>query len=419
MSIFPSWVWGNLDLTQEPFAVVFGADLGAPENVSEALAGLLADGEDVVSERSSNRTLSFTVMVEGGDHEQLADFEALLHREAEKARNTLAVTPGDGFGATTVFDTFRASLKKVTSDAGERQFVRRYEVEMQALPYPRSARRDEPVALSPVVGKLVTGTVEAEGTARTTADLTLSIGHNGTSGPPAAGVVHTSSRPGGIIPVTAYAATPTTAASHTPSGLTAEASPSAPAVFEVPVSVFSGPDSSEGHALYVFGSGLHSSASWNVTVQPFAASAGLTPFPVQSGSLRSTNGVLGIFSLPGAVVGAGGWVRVALAPSSGTATVLGVFAVNVEHGALTIAVARSRVWVQGGALPPHLPRVLTSTGDDISVAQGVTPSAQGRHDLVPGTNYVSAVSNASVGGPGSMVVSYEPRWHTHARSPQP
>lgn len=138
MNLVPRFLLGDLDLTDYPFAVEFGAQYGSPENVTEVLNSLLADGELLSSTRTSNREMTLTVIVEGSDMLALAEAEATLVREASKPANTLTIDPGDGFGVPTVFDTFRVGINFDRNDRHEGALVRRFELTIPALPYGRS-----------------------------------------------------------------------------------------------------------------------------------------------------------------------------------------------------------------------------------------------------------------------------------------
>lgn len=138
MSLVPRFVYGDLDLTDYPYALAFGGDVGAPENAYELLSSLLGDGEIVSSRRSSNRSLSFTVLVEGADMQVLAAAEADLVAECDRVGSTLTLDPGDGIGKPSVFETFRGQARFVRDDDGEMSLLRRYELTVPALPFPRS-----------------------------------------------------------------------------------------------------------------------------------------------------------------------------------------------------------------------------------------------------------------------------------------
>lgn len=153
MTLMPTWVWGDLDLTDSPFGIAREqdeVDFGAPQTATEALAQLLLDGEIELSPRASNRTISFTVYVDFTDLLAAAEAERLLALEADKKRNTLTFDPGDGYAPVTVFETFRAELSFVRSDIAEAQGLRRYDVTMKAYPHARSADLVETVAIATV-----------------------------------------------------------------------------------------------------------------------------------------------------------------------------------------------------------------------------------------------------------------------------
>lgn len=135
MSLVPRFVYGDLDLTDYPFAVEFGSDFGNPENVVDVVQTLLHDGEVLESNRRTNRTLTIPVLIECADMQELADSEALLIAECDRSRNSLSVEPGDGVGATTVFETFRAQPRWNRDDDEERSNVRRFVLEIPALPH--------------------------------------------------------------------------------------------------------------------------------------------------------------------------------------------------------------------------------------------------------------------------------------------
>lgn len=136
-----------------PYHIAKGsASHGAPANVTEALALLLADGEYELTPRRSNRELSFSLIVEGNDLAELAENEAALMREADKPRSTLTFYPGDDVGLPTVFDTFRASVVAEHNAAWDASKVRRYHVTVRALPYPKSSTPVEVSALAAGTG---------------------------------------------------------------------------------------------------------------------------------------------------------------------------------------------------------------------------------------------------------------------------
>lgn len=148
---------GALDLTASPYLIEFGSDLGAPQNVTEALAFLLQDGEVELSSRASNRTLQFNVIIEGANPLALAASEAALILETEKPLNLLTIDPGNS-GPPTVYETFRAQVSLVHDDDMEMASIRRYSVEVRAYPFVRS------------VAEVVTPALAASGTTTTLVD---------------------------------------------------------------------------------------------------------------------------------------------------------------------------------------------------------------------------------------------------------
>jgi hypothetical protein len=138
VSIIPRFVLGSLDLTEPPFMVGFGSDVGRPENVAEVIDSMLQDGELVSSTRSSNRTMTLNVYIDESDMLTLAQAEAALIAECDKQRNTFAIDPGDGFGPVTVFDTYRVQPTFVRDDETEAEGLRHYTLSIPAAPFGRS-----------------------------------------------------------------------------------------------------------------------------------------------------------------------------------------------------------------------------------------------------------------------------------------
>jgi hypothetical protein len=139
--------YGSLNLTSAPYAIEFGADFGAPQNVTQALAFMLQDGEIELTDRTSNRTIQFNVQIEGASLLAIAQAEAALTAEASKGQNTLSVDPGDS-GPATVFETFRAQVTWLRDDNGDMQRLRRYAVTIKAMPAGRSASETVATALA-------------------------------------------------------------------------------------------------------------------------------------------------------------------------------------------------------------------------------------------------------------------------------
>ncbi|WP_028637719.1 hypothetical protein [Nocardioides sp. URHA0032] len=164
MDLNPRFVLGDLDLTDYPFGIEFGSDLGNAESVTDVLASLLADGEIESLSRRSNRTLTIPLLVEASDLGALADAEASLIAECDKQRNTLSVDPGDGYGPATVFETFAASPARVYDDDTERAGYRRWVLTIRALPYGRSVDKVvDNAGTPPSTGVVVYGCDSATG----------------------------------------------------------------------------------------------------------------------------------------------------------------------------------------------------------------------------------------------------------------
>lgn len=152
MSLNPRFVLGDLDLTEYPFGVEFGSDLGNAESVTDVLASLLADGEVESLSRRSNRTIALPVLIDGSDLADLATAEQALIAECDKQRNTLSVDPGDGYGPTTVYETFAADPSRVYDDDTETAGYRRWVLTIRALPYARSVDKIVDNAGTPPTG---------------------------------------------------------------------------------------------------------------------------------------------------------------------------------------------------------------------------------------------------------------------------
>lgn len=138
MTFVPRYLIGSLDLTAAPFLVLQDEDRGAPQNVADVVDSLLQDGTLISSKRSDNRAMAYTVYIDEADLEACAAAEQRLIAECDKERNTFTVEPGDGVGAATVFDTFRVQARFVYDAAAEQMNLRRYDLEIPALPFGRS-----------------------------------------------------------------------------------------------------------------------------------------------------------------------------------------------------------------------------------------------------------------------------------------
>lgn len=151
MTLVPRFLLGDLDLTEYPFATMFGGSSGAPANVSEVIDSMLQDGEIISSTRTSNREMSYSVLIEEADMEALAQAEARLIAEADKRRNTFSIDPGDGFGAVTVFEIFRVQVEFVRDEEWEQAGFRRYDLTFPALPFGRADKEVVNAALTSAV----------------------------------------------------------------------------------------------------------------------------------------------------------------------------------------------------------------------------------------------------------------------------
>lgn len=137
-ALYPTITYGDLDLTEYPYSVLMDYELGSGQRAYEALVSNLLDGELVGSTRTGNRELKLTVMVEGPTLLDVAENAAALDVEADKARNTLTIDPGDGFAVATAFDTFTAQVDPQRNDTHEQNYVRLYDLTIPALPFARS-----------------------------------------------------------------------------------------------------------------------------------------------------------------------------------------------------------------------------------------------------------------------------------------
>lgn len=135
MSLNPRVIINGLDVTAAPFGWSFDADMGEPATAVEAVAGLLLDGELVTGSRSSNRVLAFTVYIEWADMDDAAAAEDRLVRAVAKRIGTLEFAAGDATAKPTRFTIMRGSVKFVRDDEAEKQGLRRFDVQIPAMPY--------------------------------------------------------------------------------------------------------------------------------------------------------------------------------------------------------------------------------------------------------------------------------------------
>lgn len=135
----PRWIIGDLDLTDYPFAVVFGSDYGTPDASPAVLASFLTDGDLELTARRGNRTLTLPVLVEGADMVALAEAERALQLECDKPLNTLYVDPGDGYGEPFQWTVFRGTATFQRDDKFEDSGYRLWQLTWRALPWPEAA----------------------------------------------------------------------------------------------------------------------------------------------------------------------------------------------------------------------------------------------------------------------------------------
>ena len=160
----PRLVFGSLDLTDAPYMLLPERDMGAPETIADVVDSLLADGEVLSFNRSGNRSIRVSVYIEEGDSVALADAEKALALEVARSTNTLTVEPGDGYGATSVFETFTGSMSHVVDDDAERAGLRRYDLTLPALPF---ARPVDPTTVTLTYGTATSGTTLDDGSSTT------------------------------------------------------------------------------------------------------------------------------------------------------------------------------------------------------------------------------------------------------------
>ena len=118
---------------------VVGTRFGNPVPVEATIASLLRDGSIVSKTGDENREMSLLVRITAPDGVALALGEKRLNLATGK-RTTLAWTPPDGIGPTTVFDVLTSSLNRVENDwdLDEVRGVRTYSLRLICLPFGRS-----------------------------------------------------------------------------------------------------------------------------------------------------------------------------------------------------------------------------------------------------------------------------------------
>lgn len=139
MTFAPRIVYGDLDLTDYPYSVEFGFDLGSAETLYDVISSLMVDGSLTSSPGSGNRQgLQLSVLTEGSDSGVLAELGAALDLEAGKQTNELVFYPGDGYGEPCVLDTFAAQSTHDWDQTLEKSGLRRFVLTIPARPFVRS-----------------------------------------------------------------------------------------------------------------------------------------------------------------------------------------------------------------------------------------------------------------------------------------
>lgn len=154
-NLLPTFRFGSLSLTEYPFSVRFGKDLGSPAQVVTAVESALRDGSITQVTKYDNRTVTISVLVEAPDMLTLAQTEALLIAEASKPRNEFAFNPGDGYAVDSVFDTYEASLTPEYDDDHDLNTVRIYTLTFEAHPWPRSTAKVTTLAVATAAATVI------------------------------------------------------------------------------------------------------------------------------------------------------------------------------------------------------------------------------------------------------------------------
>lgn len=136
---------------------IAGTRFGNPVPVESVVESFLRDGSIISKEGDENREMNVLVQVSAPDGIALAAGGQRLNLATGK-RTTLAWTPPDGFGPTTVFDVLTSSLSRVEDDwdLDEVRGVRTYSLRLICLPFGRSTTLTTEVAEGiPSVGTTV------------------------------------------------------------------------------------------------------------------------------------------------------------------------------------------------------------------------------------------------------------------------
>lgn len=138
-----AWI-GDLEITDYPYGLEFGADLGSPEGEIVTFESLLADGQVESLLRRLNRGMTLPLVVCGQDLGEVLAHEAALVTECDRRMNTLTLDLGDGYAEPMVFETTVIDPKRITgagSDEADMASMHRWSVEVKAQPFWRSTTK--------------------------------------------------------------------------------------------------------------------------------------------------------------------------------------------------------------------------------------------------------------------------------------
>lgn len=138
-----AWI-GDLEVTDYPYGLRFGADLGNPDSTVVTLESLLADGQIESLIRRLNRGMALEIAVMGADLFEVQQNEAALVLECDRRQNTFTVDLGDGYAEPMVFETTVIEPKRITGDGSDEQdmaTLHLWSLSIQAQPFWRSATK--------------------------------------------------------------------------------------------------------------------------------------------------------------------------------------------------------------------------------------------------------------------------------------
>ena len=115
-----AWI-GDLEVSDYPYGLRFGADLGNADADVVTLESLLADGQIESLVRRLNRGMSVGIVVQGADLAEVQANEAALVGECDRRQNTFTLDLGDGLAEPMVFETTVIDPQRVTGEGSEAQ----------------------------------------------------------------------------------------------------------------------------------------------------------------------------------------------------------------------------------------------------------------------------------------------------------